>query len=155
MDQLTFSDMEYSNRKKKTKREEFLDAMEEIIPWSYWVEMISQYYFANKRGRKPIGIEIMLRMYLMQIWFNLSDEGIKDSIYDSYAMRSFMHIDFHEQQVPNATTLLKFRHMLESNKLGEKIFADVNSRLDKAGLMMHGGTIVDASLIAAPKSTKN
>ena len=94
-------------------------------------------------------------MYLMQIWFNLSDEGIEDSIYDSYAMRSFMHIDFHEQQVPDATTLLKFRHMLETNKLGEKLFADVNSRLDKAGLMMHGGTIVDASLIAAPKSTKN
>ena len=117
--------------------------------------MIRPYYFANKRGLKPIGIEIMLRMYLMQIWFNLSDEGIEDSIYDSYAMRSFMHIDFHEQQVPDATTLLKFRHMLESNKLGEKIFADVNSRLDKAGLMMHGGTIVDASLIAAPKSTKN
>ena len=129
--------------------------MEEIIPWSYWVEMIRPYYFANKRGLKPIGIEIMLRMYLMQIWFNLSDEGIEDSIYDSYAMRSFMHIDFHEQQVPNATTLLKFRHMLESNKLGEKIFADVNSRLDKADLMMHGGTIVDASLIAAPKSAKN
>ena len=94
MNQLTFSDMEYSNRKKKTKREEFLDAMEEIIPWSYWVEMIRPYYFANKRGRKPIGIETMLRMYLMQIWFNLSDEGIEDSIYDSYAMRSFMHIDF-------------------------------------------------------------
>ena len=155
MNQLTFSDMEYSNRKKKTKREEFLDAMEEIIPWSYWVEMIRPYYFDNKRGRKPIGIETMLRMYLMQIWFNLSDEGIEDSIYDSYAMRSFMHIDFNEQQVPDATTLLKFRHMLEANKLGEKIFADVNNRLDKAGLMMHGGTIVDASLIAAPKSTKN
>ena len=68
--------MEYSNRKKKTQREEFLDAMEEIIPWPYWVEMIRPYYFANKRGRKPIGIETMLRMYLMQIWFNLSDEGI-------------------------------------------------------------------------------
>ena len=117
--------------------------------------MIRPYYFANKRGLKPIGIEIMLRMYLMQIWFNLSDEGIEDSIYDSYAMRSFMHIDFHEQQVPDASTLLKFRHMLETNKLGEKLSADVNSRLDKAGLMMHGGTIVDASLIAAPKSTKN
>ena len=91
----------------------------------------------------------------MQIWFNLSDEGIEDSIYDSYAMRSFMHINFNEQQVPDATTLLKFRHMLEANRLGEQIFADVNNRLDKAGLMMHGGTIVDASLIAAPKSTKN
>ena len=97
----------------------------------------------------------MLRMYLMQIWFNLSDEGIEDSIYDSYAMRSFMHIDFNEQQVPDATTLLKFRHMLEKNKIGEKIFADVKERLDKSGLIMHGGTIVDASLIAAPKSTKN
>ena len=155
MNQITLTDIEYSNRKKKTKREEFLDAMEKIIPWSYWVDMIRPYYFNNKRGRRPIGIETMLRMYLMQIWFNLSDEGIEDSIYDSYAMRSFMHIDFNEQQVPDATTLLKFRHMLEKNKIGEKIFADVNKRLDKAGLMMHGGTIVDASLIAAPKSTKN
>ena len=107
MNQLTFSDIEYSNRKKKTKR-----------------------------GRKPIGIETMLRMYLMQIGFSLSDEGIEDSIYDSYTMRSFMHIDFNEQQVPDATTLLKFRHMLEANKLGEKIFADVNNRLDRAGLMI-------------------
>ena len=98
---------------------------------------------------------VMLRMYLMQIWFNLSDEGIEDSIYDSYAMRTFMHIDFNEQQVPDATTLLKFRHMLEKNKIGEKIFADVNKRLDNSGLIMHGGTIVDASLIAAPKSTTN
>lgn len=153
--QYTLTDMEYSNRKKKTKREEFLDAMDEIIPWSYWVEMIRPHYFNNTRGRKPIGIEVMLRMYLMQIWFNLSDEGIEDSIYDSYAMRTFMHIDFNEQQVPDATTLLKFRHMLEKNKIGEKIFADVNKRLDNAGLIMHGGTIVDASLIAAPKSTKN
>lgn len=153
--QYTLTDMEYSNRKKKTKREEFLDAMDEIIPWSYWVEMIRPHYFNNTRGRKPIGIEVMLRMYLMQIWFNLSDEGIEDSIYDSYAMRTFMHIDFNEQQVPDATTLLKFRHMLEKNKIGEKIFADVNKRLDNSGLIMHGGTIVDASLIAAPKSTKN
>ena len=98
--------------------------MEEIIPWKYWVDMIHPYYFNNQRGRRPIGIETMLRMYLMQIWFNLSDEGIEDSIYDSYAMRSFMHIDFNEQQVPDATTLLKFRHMLEANKLGEKIFAE-------------------------------
>lgn len=155
MSQITLTDLEYSNRKKKTKREEFLDSMDEIIPWSNWVDMIRPYYFNNKRGRKPIGIESMLRMYLMQIWFSLSDEGIEDSIYDSYAMRTFMHIDFNEQQVPDATTLLKFRHLLEKNKIGEKIFADVNKRLDEAGLIMHGGTVVDASLIAAPKSTKN
>lgn len=155
MNQMTFTDLEYSNRRKKTKREEFLDAMDEIIPWSHWVDMILPYYFNNNRGRRPIGIETMLRMYLMQIWFNLSDEGIEDSIYDSYAMRTFMHIDFNEQQVPDATTLLKFRHMLEKNKIGESIFADVSKRLDNAGLIMHGGTVVDASLIAAPKSTKN
>lgn len=155
MSQITLTDLEYSNRKKKTKREEFLDSMDEIIPWSYWVDMIRPYYFNNKRGRKPIGIEPMLRMYLMQIWFSLSDEGIEDSIYYSYAMRTFMHIDFNEQQVPDATTLLKFRHILEKNMIGEKIFADVNKRLDAAGLIMHGGTVVDASLIAAPRSTKN
>lgn len=155
MNQLTFSDIEYSNRRRITKREEFLNAMEEIIPWASWIDMIRPFYYSNKRGRKPIGIETMLRMYLMQIWFNLSDEGIEDSIYDSYAMRSFMHIDFTQQQVPDATTLLKFRHMLETNKLGEKIFEDVKQRLDEAGLLMHGGTIVDATLIAAPKSTKN
>lgn len=106
MNQLTFSDIEYSNRKKKTKREEFLDAMEEIIPWSYWVEMIRPFYFDNRRGRKPIGIETMLRMYLMQIWFNLSDEGIEDSIYDSYAMRSFMHINFNLDSRLNMTRLV-------------------------------------------------
>ena len=93
MNQLTFSDMEYSNRKKKTKREEFLDAMEEIVPWSYWVEMISPYYFANKRGRKPIGVEIMLRMYLMQIWFNLSDEGIEDSMCTYGGSKSFKSME--------------------------------------------------------------
>ena len=155
MKQMTFTDMEYSNRRKTTKREEFLDAMDEIIPWSYWVELIRPYYFNNKRGRKPIGMETMLRMYLMQIWFNLSDEGIEDSIYVSYAMRTFMHMDFNEHQVPDVTTLLEFRYMLEKNQIGEKIFADVNKRLDEAGLIMHGGTVVDASLIAAPKSTKN
>ena len=155
MSQITLTDIEYSNRRKKTKREEFLDAMDAIIPWAYWVELIRPFYFNNKRGRKPIGIETMLRMYLMQIWFNLSDEGIEDSIYDSYAMRPFMHIDFNEQQVPDAMTLLKFRHMPEKNQIGKKIFADVNKRLDEAGLIMHGGTVVDAGLIAAPKSTRN
>ena len=155
MKQQTFSDIEYANRRRPTKREIFLDAMDSIIPWKDWVEMIRPCYPEGKRGRRPIEIEIMLRMYLMQNWFNLSDIGIEEAIYDSYAMRSFMHIDFTDQQVPDATTLLKFRHMIEKNRIGEKIFADVNKRLDESGLMMHGGTIVDASIIAAPKSTKN
>ena len=155
MNQQTFSDIEYSNRKKKTKREEFLDSMDEIIPWDHWVELISEHYPSGKRGRPPRGIETMLRMYLMQNWFNLSDAAIEDAIYDSFAMRSFMHIDFFEEQVPDATTLLKFRHLLEEHKIGEKIFADLTARLERSGLIMHGGTIVDATIIAAPSSTKN
>ena len=155
MKQQTFADYEYENRKRITKREAFLNAMDEIIPWSHWVEMIRPFYPDGKRGRPPKKIETMLRMYLMQNWFSLSDEGIEDAIYDSYAMRSFMCIDFLSEQVPDATTLLNFRHLIEENKIGEQLFADVNARLEKAGLMLHGGTIVDATLIAAPSSTKN
>lgn len=154
-DQMSFSDMEYANRKKKTKREEFLEEMDRIIPWNEWVQLIAPYYPNGKRGRPVRGIETMLRMYLMQNWFNLSDAGIEDSIYDSYAMRCFMHIDFMVEQVPDATTLLKFRHLLEEHHIGEAIFADVKRRLESAGLIMHGGTIVDATIISAPSSTKN
>lgn len=155
MRQTTFSDIEYSNRRRKTKREQFLDAMESIIPWDHWVGLIRPYYPAGKRGRPPKDIEKMLRMYLMQSWFNLSDEGIEDAIYDSYAMRKFIGLDFLNEQVPDATTLLKFRHLIEKHKIGEQIFQDVTNRLEQSGLMMHGGTIVDASIIAAPSSTKN
>jgi len=155
MKQQTFSDIEYSSRRRKTKREKFLDSMNEIIPWGHWIALIQPFYYSNKRGRKPKDIEVMLRMYLMQSWFNLSDEGIEEAIYDSYAMRNFLGINFLDEQVPDATTLLKFRHLLEQNHIGEKIFMDVTARLDKAGLMMHGGTIVDATIITAPSSTKN
>lgn len=155
MTQMTFSDIEYSNRKRKTKREQFLDMMDAIIPWNQWINIIQPYYPSGKRGRPTRGIETMLRMYLVQNWFNLSDEAIEDAVYDSYAMRTFMHIDFTEQQVPDATTLLKFRHLLEEHQLGEKIFADVTERLNAVGLIMHGGTIVDATIIASTPSTKN
>lgn len=155
MPRLTFSDLEYSKRKRKTKREQFLKVMDQIIPWEHWVKIIEPYCPNEKHGRPPRGIETMLRMYLMQNWFNLSDEATEDSIYDSYAMRSFMHVDFIEKQVPDATTLSNFRHLLEKNKIGEKIFADVKERLDKAGLIMHGGTIVDATIISSVPSTKN
>ena len=155
MAQMTLSDMEYANRRRITKREEFLNSMEEIVPWQGWVEIIEPNYYQSSRGRKPIRIETMLRMYLMQTWFNLSDEGTEDAIYDSYAMRNFLHINFLEEQVPDATTLLKFRHLLEKHSIGEKLFNDVKDRLEKAGLMMHGGTIVDATIIEAPSSTKN
>lgn len=153
--QMTFADIEYANRKRVTKKETFLNQMEEIIPWVDWVDLIRPFYPSGKRGRPVIGIETMLRMYLLQVWFTLSDEGVEDAIYDSYAMRTFMRLDFSTNSVPDATTLLKFRHLLEDNKIGEKIFADINTRLEKSGLIMHGGTIVDATIIAAPSSTKN
>ena len=153
--QSTFSDVEYLNRKRISKREEFLDSMNEIVPWDRWIGLIKPFYPNGKRGRPTRGIETMLRMYLLQIWFNLSDEGIEDAIYDSYCMRKFMGLDFLTESVPDATTLLKFRHLLEKHGLGKIIFEDVKEALDKQGLIMHGGTIVDATLIAAPSSTKN
>ena len=155
MSQTTFSDIEYGNRKRITKREEFLDIMEEIIPWDEWVEFVRPYYPAGKRGRPTKGIEKMLRMYLLQTWFNLSDEGVEDAIYDSYAFRKFMKIDFMNEQVPDATTLLKFRHMIEKNHLGEEFFKAINRVMEATGHIMHGGTIIDATIINAPSSTKN
>ena len=155
MKQETFTDIEYSYRKKKTKREEFLEIMEEIIPWDEWVGVIEPYYPKGKRGRPPMGIEKMLRMYLLQIWFNLSDPATEDAIYDSYAMRKFTDIDFMTETVPDETTLCKFRHLLETNGLNKLFFDAINRVMLQTGHMMKGGTIVDATIINAPSSTKN
>ena len=155
MKQPSFTDIEYSLRKRTTKREEFLKAMDEFIPWEEWVAYVEPYYPSGQRGRPPMGIEKMLRMYLLQCWFNLSDEGIEDAIYDSYALRWFMKINFVDEQVPDATTLLKFRHLLEKHGIGKVFFHAFNSTLEKCGYIMRGGTIVDATLIQAPSSTKN
>ncbi len=133
--------------------------MDATIPWQVWVGLIEPFYFdqktAGKRGRKPKPIETMLRMYLLQVWFSLSDEGVEEAIYDSYAMRRFMGLDFGVEQVPDATTLLHFRHLLEKHQLGEKLFAAQNEIFDAQGWIMPGGSIVDATIIAAPSSTKN
>jgi len=129
--------------------------MESIIPWKEWVALIEPYYPSGKRGRPPRGIEMMLRMYFLQIWFSLSDEMVEDSIYDSYAMRTFLGIDFGAAQAPDATTLLKFRHLLEKHDLAKRLFEDLSSRLELHGCMMRGGSIVDATIIRAASSTKN
>ena len=155
MSQRSFSDLEYGLRKRVTKREEFLRVMDEIIPWDEWVAVIIPYYHKGERGRPPMGVEKMLRMYLLQCWFNLSDEGVEEAIYDSYALRWFMKINFVDEQVPDATTLLKFRRLMEQHKLGQLFFHTISSFLERHGHMMRGGTIVDATLISAPSSTKN
>jgi IS5 family transposase len=155
MKSLSLSDIEYGRRKRTTKRDEFLRIMDQSIPWDEWVSYILPHYPKGKRGRPPMGIEKMLRMYLLQCWFSLSDEGLEDAIYDSYAMRTFMGVNFLNEQVPDATTLLKFRHLLEKHNIGKVFFDAISRALAERGHMMRGGTIVDATLISAPSSTKN
>jgi IS5 family transposase len=108
-----------------TKREEFLDIMSSIIPFDNWISVIEPHYYSGLRGRPPIGIEMMLKMYLLQNWFNLSDVGIEDAIYDSYAFRKFMGVDFMSMQAPDATTLLKFRRIIEDSGLGKVFFEGI------------------------------
>lgn len=153
--QMSFSEIEYSGRRRVGRRQEFLERMDAIVPWGEWVSLVEPHYPKGLRGRPPVGVETMLRMHLLQCWFNLSDEGVEDAVYDSWAMRSFMRIDFASEQVPDATTLLKFRHLLEEHGLQEEMFAELGRILEKSGVMMRGGSIVDATIIAAPSSTKN
>lgn len=157
-DQPSFTDVEYGLRRRVSRRERFLATMSATIPWGRWVELIEPHYYAaapGKKGRKAKPVELMLRMYLLQVWFSLSDEGVEEAIYDSYAMRRFMGLDFTVEQVPDATTLLHFRHLLEKHQLGRKLFELQNEIFDEQGWIMRGGSIVDATIIAAPSSTKN
>jgi len=154
-EQPSFTDVEYGNRRRASRREQFLETMDATIPWSRWVELIEPFYYNGKNGRKPKPLETMLRMYLLQAWFSLSDEGVEDAIYDSYAMRRFMGLDFAAEQVPDATTLLHFRHLLEEHNLGQALFDSQNEIFTEQGWIMRGGSIVDATIIAAPSSTKN
>lgn len=153
--QYSLIDLEYENRRRKTKREIFLEKMDKVIPWSEWVEIIQPIYYAGRRGRKPIGIETMLRMIMLQEWFSLSDDGVEDAIYDSYAMRCFMGISFNETQVPDATTLCKFRKLLTDNNIQEQIFNQVQEVLAREGKQVHGGSIVDATIVEASSCKKN
>jgi transposase, IS5 family len=135
-EQRSFTDVEYGNRRRVSRREQFLVAMDATIPWARWVGLIERYYYSagpGKKGRKAKPIETMLRMYLLQVWFALSDEGVEDAVYDSYAMCRFMGLDFAVTQVPDATTLLHFRHLLEKHQLGEKLFAAQNEIFDEQG----------------------
>jgi len=154
--QATFTDMEYGKRKRKGKRAEFLEKMDSIVPWGKIMAVIEPHYHTERKtGRRPCSLEAMLRMYLLQIWFSLSDEGTEDAIYDSYAMKQFVDIDFDKEDVPDATTLLHFRHLLEGKRLQERLFECINQCMEEAGIILRGGSIVDATFIEAPSSTKN
>jgi IS5 family transposase len=154
--QKSFSDLEYAAKKKLTRRDRFLAEIDSVTPWGKLHKLVEPFYpKASGAGRPPIGLARMLRMYVAQQCFGLSDEGIEDAIYDSQAIRAFVGIDLNRESAPDATTLLKFRHLLEAQQLTRQIFDTINGHLAEKGLMMREGTIVDATLIAAPPSTKN
>ena len=154
--QRSFSDLEYAAKKKVTRRDRFLGEINAVTPWSALVAELAPFYpRGDGRGRPPIGLERMLRMYIAQQCFGLSDEGTEDALYDSQAIRGFVGIDLAHEAAPDATTLLKFRRLLETHMLTERIFAAINVHLAVKGLMLKEGTVVDATIIAAPSSTKN
>jgi IS5 family transposase len=140
---------------RATRKAEFLARMEALVPWSEFCALIEPHYPKAGNGRPPIGVERMLRMYLVANWFNLADEACEDALYDIAAFRDFCRIDLGRERVPDATTLLNFRHLLETHKIGAALFAKVGELLLASGMKLSGGTIVDATLIAAPPSTKN
>ena len=153
--QSTFSELEYSAKKKLTRRDRFLAEIEALTPWSELLEALKPCYPKGERGRPPIGLERMLRLYVVQQCFGLSDEGAEDALYDSQAIRRFVGIDLAREAAPDATTLLKFRRRLEKNNLTKTIFETINGHLANKGLLLKEGTIVDATIIAAPPSVKN
>jgi IS5 family transposase len=154
--QASFSELEYATKKKQTRRDRFLAQIEAVTPWTALTQVIEPHYpCSGGRGRPPIGLERMLRMYIAQQCFGLSDEGIEDALYDSQAIRRFVGINLNREAAPDATTLLKFRRLLEEKQLTESIFHAINGHLAEKGLFLREGTIVDATLIAAAPSTKN
>ena len=151
----SFSQAEYAGKKKQTRRDRFLAEMDKVVPWARLVDRLRPFYPKGDRGRPPIGLERMLRIYFLRQWYALADEAVEDALYDSKALRGFAGIDLTLAAVPDATTVLNFRHWLEQHDLTRVLFDEVGAMLEERGLLMRQGTIVDATIIAAPPSTKN
>lgn len=155
MSQLTFAEAEYEHKKRKTRRELFLERMEVLVPWTRLEKKVARYYVkAGAQGGRPAyPLPVMLRVHCLQLFYNLSDPGMEDALYKVESMRRFagLHLD----RIPDETTILNFRRLLERHNLGEKFFKEINHRLAEEGLVLKEGTIVDATIIAAPSSTKN
>ena len=155
--QLTLATSDFERFRKPTRREKFLAEMDAVVPWAELAAVIEPYYpkASSAGGRPPVGLERMLRIHCLQLWFDLSDPAVEEALYDSRAMRAFVGIDLGSEPVPDETTVMRFRHLLEEHQLGAKIFEEVGRVLLKRGLRLSKGTIVDATIIAAPSSTKN
>jgi transposase, IS5 family len=157
MRQQSFAAGDFETYRKPTRRERFLDEMERVVPWAELCALIAPAYPGEPvgAGRRPVGLERMLRIYFLQHWFNLSDPAVEEALYDSRAMRAFVGIDLGREPAPDETTVCKFRHLLEGEGLGEQLFVAVGEHLQVHGLRISTGTIVDATIIHAPGSTKN
>lgn len=157
MKQRTLASVDFEAFRKPTRREKFLAEMNKVVPWAELVAVIEPYYPKATRagGRPPVGLERMLRIHCLQLWFDLSDPAVEEALYDSRAMRTFAGIDLGREPVPDETTVMRFRHLLEEHKLGSRLFEEVGRVLQERGLRLSKGTIVDATIIAAPSSTKN
>ena len=155
MRQTTLATAGFERYRKPTRREMFLAEMDRVVPWRQLCALIAPVYPNSGKGRTPVGLERMLRIYFLQQWFNLSDPGAEEALYDSPAMRRFASIDLGREPVPDETTICKFRHLLERHALGSALFEQVHAYLEQHGLKLSRGTIVDATIIHAPSSTKN
>ena len=154
MEQPTFADVDYESKKRKTRREKFLERMDGLIPWERLEGRIRPFYPTAGRGRHPYTLSAMLRVHCVQLFYNLSDPGMEDLLYDVESVRRFVGLKLSEP-MPDETTILHFRHLLEEHKLGDGLFGEINRHLASQGLRLQEGTIVDASIIEAPSSTKN
>jgi IS5 family transposase len=152
---MTLSACGFDRYGKTTRRARFLTEMERVVPWSELCALIEPFYPKPGNGRPPIGLERMLRIYFLQQWFNLSDPAVEEALYDSLAMRSFVGIDLGREPVPDETTACNFRHLLEKHEIGRQLFEQVHVHLEAQGIKVSKGTIVDATIISAPSSTKN
>jgi len=157
MDQLSFASLDFAAKKKRTKRDVFLAEMAAVVPWVALEGVIEPHYpkIGPKGGRRPFPLATMLRIYCLQQWYNLSDPGAEEALYDIQSMRAFCGLELGRDEIPDETTILNFRHLLERHALTKAIFAAVAEHLESKGEMLRGGTIVDATLIAASPSTKN
>ena len=155
MKQMTLSAGGFERYGKTTRRAAFLAEMNRVVPWAKLCAVVEPVYPKAGNGRPPIGLERMLRIYFLQNWFNLSDPGVEEALYDSLAMRDFVGVDLGREPAPDETTVCKFRHLLEKHDLGRRLFQEVHQHLETQGLKVSTGTIVDASIINAPSSTKN
>jgi len=155
MKQLTFSATGFERYGKTTRRAAFLSEMERVVPWADMCGLIAPCYPKPGNGRPPYGLERMLRIYFLQQWFNLSDPGVEEALYDSAVMRDFAGIDLGREAAPDETTICRFRHLLEAHDLGRRLFEEAHRHLEANGLKVSTGTIVDATIIHAPSSTKN